>query len=87
MDRFNRDQNQWGDQRIRFHDLRHTAATLMLSHGVDIKSVQEILGHENITTTMIYVHMLGNRIKEISKMHSITPTPTSREKPKLMLIR
>ena len=35
------------------HKLRHTAATLMLSHGVDVKTVQEVLGHENLNTTHI----------------------------------
>ena len=36
------------------HKLRHTAATLMLSGGVDVKTVQEVLGHENLNTTQIY---------------------------------
>ena len=39
------------------HKLRHTAATLMLSHGVDVKTVQEVLGHENLNTTQIYTHI------------------------------
>jgi integrase len=44
-DRFDRDVANWGGRRIRFHDLRHTAATLMLSQGIDVKTVSEILGH------------------------------------------
>ncbi|MDB5053922.1 MAG: phage integrase family protein [Bacilli bacterium] len=42
---------------IRFHDLRHTAATWMLNKGVNIKNVSDILGHANITTTLnLYAH-------------------------------
>jgi integrase len=44
-DLFARDLKKWGGRRIRFHDLRHTAATLMLAKGVDVKTVSEILGH------------------------------------------
>ena len=36
---------------IRFHDLRHGCATLLLSQGIDIKDIQEWLGHEDFTTT------------------------------------
>jgi integrase len=44
---------------IRFHDLRHSAATLLLSMGVHPKVVQEILGHSKISMTMdIYLHVL-----------------------------
>jgi integrase len=44
---------------IRFHDLRHTAATLLLSRGVHPKLVQELLGHATITQTMdTYSHVL-----------------------------
>ncbi|HAL88736.1 MAG TPA: recombinase XerC, partial [Clostridiales bacterium] len=39
------------------HKLRHTAATMMLSGGVDVKTVQEVLGHENLNTTQIYTHI------------------------------
>lgn len=41
---------------IRFHDLRHTAATLMIMKGVDLVTVKEILGHASINTTMRYAH-------------------------------
>ena len=44
---------------IRFHDLRHTAATLLLSKGVNVKVVSEMLGHADVTTTLrIYAHVL-----------------------------
>ncbi len=39
------------------HKLRHTAATLMLQNGVDVRTIQEILGHENLNTTQIYTHV------------------------------
>ena len=39
------------------HKLRHTAATLMLQNGVDIRTLQEVLGHENLNTTQIYTHI------------------------------
>lgn len=39
------------------HKLRHTAATLMLNHGVDVRTLQEVLGHENLNTTQIYTHV------------------------------
>ena len=39
------------------HKLRHTAATLMLHNGVDLKAVQEVLGHEHLNTTEIYTHV------------------------------
>ena len=45
------------------HKLRHTAATLMVSNGVDIKTVQEILGHEHLNTTEIYTHIENTELK------------------------
>lgn len=44
---------------MRFHDLRHSAATLLLEMGVHVKVVSELLGHSTITTTLdIYSHVL-----------------------------
>lgn len=45
------------------HKLRHTAATMMLSGGVDVKTVQEVLGHENLNTTQIYTHIESTELK------------------------
>ncbi len=54
-----------GLPRIRFHDLRHCSATLLLSMGVHPKVVQELLGHSQISMTMdIYSHVLPTMQKE-----------------------
>ena len=45
------------------HKLRPTAATMMLSGGVDVKTVQEVLGHENLNTTQIYTHIENTELK------------------------
>ncbi len=45
------------------HKLRHTAATMMLSGGVDVKTVQEVLGHENLNTTQIYTHIENTELQ------------------------
>lgn len=45
------------------HKLRHTAATLMLSNGVDVRTVQEVLGHEHLNTTEIYTHIENTELK------------------------
>ena len=45
------------------HKLRHTAATLMLSNGVDLKTLQDVFGHENLNTTQIYTHVESTELK------------------------
>ncbi|GHV06938.1 tyrosine recombinase XerC [Clostridia bacterium] len=45
------------------HKLRHTAATLMLKNGVDVKVLQEILGHEHLNTTEIYAHVENSDLR------------------------
>jgi len=55
---FQRDLANAGLPRVRFHDLRHTAATLLIEQGVPIKAVQSTLGHSTIATTMdVYAHL------------------------------
>ncbi len=46
------------------HKLRHTAATLMYQSGVNIRALQEILGHEQLTTTEIYTHVSNDQLRE-----------------------
>jgi len=70
---FEKDLKAWGGRRIRFHDLRHTATTLMIATGIDIKTVKEICGHADIATTMNYVHMLSGSIGRVAQTFSIKP--------------
>ncbi len=50
---------------IRFHDLRHTAGSLLINQGQSAKQVQEFLGHEQISTTLdIYTHLTQERKKD-----------------------
>ena len=46
------------------HKLRHTAATLMLKSGVDIRTLQELLGHEHLNTTQIYTHIENSDLRD-----------------------
>ncbi len=46
------------------HKLRHTAATLMLQNGVDVRTLQEVLGHESLNTTQIYTHIANAELKK-----------------------
>ena len=62
------------------HKLRHTAATMMLSGGVDVKTVQEVLGHENLNTTQIYTHIENTELKLAAKANPLSKLDFSDKK-------
>lgn len=53
------------------HKLRHTAATLMLQNGVDVRTLQEVLGHEHLNTTQIYTHVDSDDLRIAAKANPL----------------
>jgi site-specific recombinase XerD len=61
------------------HKLRHTAATLMLRGGVDIRTLQELLGHEHLNTTQIYTHVESSSLRDAANRSPLSGYNTKRE--------
>ncbi len=61
------------------HKLRHTAATLMLQNGVDVRTLQEVLGHDHLNTTQIYTHVDSDDLRTAARAN---PLSRVRKKPK-----
>ena len=54
------------------HKLRHTAATLMLQNGVDVRTLQEVLGHDHLNTTEIYTHIDNESLRIAAKANPLS---------------
>lgn len=50
-----------GFKKVRYHDLRHSCASILYANGTDIMTIQEILGHAQLATTLMYTHKLSDR--------------------------
>lgn len=61
------------------HKLRHTAATLMLQNGVDVRAVQEVLGHEHLNTTEIYTHIDNESLRVAAKANPLSRVQKSKK--------
>lgn len=63
------------------HKLRHTAATLMLQNGVDVRTLQEVLGHEHLNTTQIYTHVDNEDLRTAARANPLAKVRKKTDKP------
>ena len=61
------------------HKLRHTAATLMLQNGVDVRTLQEVLGHEHLNTTQIYTHVDNSELRIAAQANPLADFSVSKK--------
>lgn len=61
---FQRGRTAAGMEHVNFHDLRHSAASILLAKGADLYTIGEILGHSNVTTTQRYAHLQVKKKRE-----------------------
>lgn len=59
------------DNKITPHKLRHTMATMLVNAGVDIRTVQQLLGHKNISTTQIYTHLSTEKLQDAVNLNPL----------------
>jgi integrase len=70
-----------GVPRVRFHDLRHTAATLLLQQGIHPKVVQERLGHASVSLTLdVYSHVVPSMQREAADKLDVVFGPAQRQR-------
>ncbi len=68
------------DPKISVHKLRHTSATLMYRNGVDVRVLQEILGHQNLNTTEIYTHVEEEDLRTAAKVNPLSKVTLDEKK-------